>query len=130
MKTLTSVSEKAWHTQKEQSRIMWQFVVKWALWIVGTLYIFIEKFRDYPNEERDNILGLHIDDDLREMSRFDLCAYMDTGFPRKGFWELNSTTKIRLGAQLMRNILLSKKKKAPKKVPKRKPIKRKPKKNA
>ena len=89
---------------------MWQFIVKWALWIVGTLYIFIEKFRDYPNEERDNILGLHIDDDLREMSRFDLCAYMDTGFPKKGFWELNSTTKIRLGAQLMRNILLNNKK--------------------
>ena len=90
--------------------LMCQFIIKWMLWIVGTLYIFIEKFRDYPNEERDNILGLHIDDDLREMSRFDLCAYMDTGFPRKGFWELNSTTKIRLGAQLMRNILLNKKK--------------------
>tara|TARA_R110002167_G_scaffold112085_14_gene284333 strand:+ start:661 stop:1017 length:357 start_codon:yes stop_codon:yes gene_type:complete len=103
---------------------MWQFTVKWALWIVGTLYIFIEKFRDYPNEERDNILGLHIDDDLREKSRFDLCAYMDTGFPRKGFWELNSTTKIRLGAQLMRNILLSKRS-TPKKrlAPKKKPAK-------
>jgi hypothetical protein len=102
---------------------MWQFIVKWILWTVGTLYIFIEKFRDYPNEERDNILGLHIDDDLREMSRFDLCAYMDTGFPRKGFWDLNSTTKIRLGAQLMRNILLNKKKPTKKKSQKR-PIKR------
>ena len=119
-----SISAKTWPIQRQQNRIMWQFIVKWALWIVGTLYIFIEKFRDYPNEERDNILGLHIDDDLREMSRFNLCAYMDTGFPRKGFWELNSTTKIRLGAQLMRNILLSKKKSkkaAPKKkrLPKR-----------
>ena len=94
---------------------MWQFVVKWTLYTVGTLYIFIEKFRDYPNEERDNILGLHIDDDLREMSRFDLCSYMDTGFPRKGFWGLNSTTKIRLGAQLMRNIMLKTKKKSPRK---------------
>ena len=100
---------KLWTIQQKQNKIMWQFIVKWVLWIVGTLYIFIEKFRDYPNEERDNILGLHIDDDLREMSRFDLCSYMDTGFPRKGFWELNSTTKIRLGAQLMRNILLNKK---------------------
>ena len=98
---------------------MWQFIVKWALWVVGTFYILIEKLRDYPDEERDNILGLHIDDDLREMSRFDLCSYMDTGFPRKGFWELNSTTKIRLGAQLMRNILLNKTK-----APKKKPTKR------
>jgi hypothetical protein len=101
-----SWSSKLWSIQREQRRIMWQFIVKWTLWIVGTLYILIEKFRDYPNEERDNILGLHIDEDLREMSRFDLCSYMDTGFPRKGFWDLNSTTKIRLGAQLMRNILL------------------------
>lgn len=89
---------------------VWQFFVKWLLWTVGTFYILIEKLRDYPNEERDNILGLHIDDDLREKTRFDLCTYMDTGFPKNGFWELNSTTKIRLGAQLMRNILLKDKK--------------------
>ena len=105
----------------------WQFCVKWLLYAVGTFYIFIEKFRDYPNEERDNILGLHIDDDLREMSRFDLCSYMDTGFPRNGFWDLNSTTKIRLGAQLMRNVILNKKKPTKKKkaAPKRKPSKKK-----
>ena len=83
---------------------IWQFFVKWLMYGVGTLYIFIEKLRDYPNEERDNILGLHIDEDLRDKTRFELCTYMDTGFPRKGFWELNSTTKIRLGAQLMRNL--------------------------
>ena len=88
---------------------VWQSIVRWTLYTVGTLYIFIEKFRNYPNEERDNILGLPIDDDLREMSRFDLCSYMDTGFPRNGFWGLNSTTKIRLGAQLMRNVILNKK---------------------
>lgn len=90
--------------QNYQRKHMWQFIVKWALYIVGTLYIFIEKFRDYPNEERDNILGLPIDDDLQKLSRFELCAYMDQGMPRPGFWDLNSTTKIRLGAQLMRNL--------------------------
>ena len=102
---------------------MWQFIVKWTLWTVGTLYIFIEKFRDYPDEERDNILGLKIDSDLQTMSRFDLCAYMDRGMPRKGFWDLNSTTKIRLGAQMMRNLLLSKSK-----TKKRPPRRRTPKK--
>jgi hypothetical protein len=107
---VSSISENIWPTQKGQTRIMWQFIVKWGLWIVGTLYIFIEKFRDYPNEERDNILGLKIDEDLQTMSRFDLCSYMDKGMPRKGFWDLNSTTKIRLGAQMMRNLILSKKK--------------------
>ena len=32
---------------------MWQFIVKWLLYSVGTLYIFVEKFRKYPNEEKD-----------------------------------------------------------------------------
>ena len=82
---------------------MWQFIVKWLLYSVGTLYIFVEKFRKYPNEEKDNILGLPIDDDLQDMSRFQLCEYMDNYMPKKGFWELNSTTKIRLGAQLLKN---------------------------
>jgi hypothetical protein len=82
---------------------MSQLIVKWTLYAVGTLYIFIEKFRRYPNEEKDNILGMPIDSDLQSMSRFDLCEFMDDYMPRKGFWELNSTTKIRLGAQLLRN---------------------------
>ena len=111
----TSNSDSAWVVQRQQSRIMWQFIVKWALWTVGTLYIFIEKFRNYPNEERDNILGLRIDKDLQEMTRFQLCAYMDQGMPKKGFWDLNSTTKIRLGAQMMRNLNAVPTKRAPKK---------------
>lgn len=82
---------------------MWQFIVKWLLYGVGTLYIFVEKFRKYPDEEKDNILGLSIDEELQAMSRFELCEYMDDYMPRKGFWELNSTTKIRLGAQLLKN---------------------------
>ena len=107
---------------------IWQWLIKWALWIVGTLYIFIEKLRDYPNEERDNILGLPIDEDLRDMTRFDLCSYMDQGFPKNGFWDLNSTTKIRLGAQLLRNIILNKKKKPSKKTAPKKRAPRAPKK--
>ena len=108
-------SAKLWSVQREQNKIMWQFIIKWALWTVGTLYIFIEKFRNYPNEERDNILGLPIDKDLQKLSRFQLCTYMDKGMPKKGFWDLNSTTKIRLGAQMMRNLNAVPTKKAPKK---------------
>jgi len=82
---------------------MVQFTIKWLLYAVGTLYIFIEQFRKYPNEEKDNILGLPIDKELQEMSRHELCDYMDEYLPRPGFWELNSTTKIRMGAQLLKN---------------------------
>ena len=81
---------------------MFQFIIKWLLYAVGTLYIFIEKFRKYPNEEKDNILGLPISEKFQEMSRFELCEFMDDYMPKKGFWELNSTTKIRLGAQLLK----------------------------
>ncbi len=90
---------------KPWKNCVWQFFVKWLMYAVGTLYIFIEKLRDYPNEERDNILGLPIDEDLQQKSRFELCSYMDKGLPRPGFWDLNSTTKIRLGAQLLRNLM-------------------------
>ena len=72
----SDINDRIWSTQRQQSKIMWQFIVKWALWTVGTLYIFIEKFRNYPNEERDNILGLKIDPDLQKLSRFQLCSYM------------------------------------------------------
>ena len=82
---------------------MFQFFIKWLLYTVGTLYIFVEKFRKYPNEEKDNILGLPIQEDFQKMSRFELCHFMDSYMPKKGFWELNSTTKIRLGAQLLKN---------------------------
>lgn len=84
---------------------MWQLIVKWTLYIVGTLYIFIEKFRDYPNEERDNILGVPVEPKLQDMTRFELCSMMDEHLPKKGFWELNSTTKIRMGAQLLKNAI-------------------------
>jgi|TARA_R110000824_G_scaffold171135_5_gene348670 hypothetical protein len=82
---------------------MFQTIIKWLLYIVGTLYILIEKSRRYPNEEKGNILGLPINKEFQGMSRFELCEFMDDYMPRKGFWELNSTTKIRLGAQLLKN---------------------------
>jgi hypothetical protein len=106
------------NTKNERLSNMWQFIVKWSLFAVGTLYIVIEKYREYPNEEKDNILGVPIDDDLQDMNRFDLCDFMNEHLPKSGFWELNSTTKIRLGVQLLKNavkksgkdILLSNKK--------------------
>lgn len=84
---------------------MFQFIVKWLLWTVGTLYILIEKFRNYPNEEKDMVLGVSICKELQEQSRFELCSFMDKTLKMDGFWELNSTTKIRLGAQLLKNAI-------------------------
>ena len=60
-----------------------------------------------PND--NNILGMDIDDDLYGMSRQQLCRYMDAVLPRKGFFDIQSTSKIRLGCQLLRNFHLTKK---------------------
>ena len=56
---------------------------------------------NYPNDS--NILGIEIDKFLQNKSRKELCRYMDAVLPEKGFFELDSTTKIRLGCQLLKN---------------------------
>ena len=84
-----------------------QLVLRSILDMFGLVYISIEKFVEYPDD--DNILGVDIDDDLHKMSRQQLCRYMDAVLPERGFFDLQSTTKIRLGCQLLRNFHLVKK---------------------
>ena len=83
-------------------------LLKIILNLFGILYLIIEKHIEYP--EDNYILGMNIDEDLQNMSRKQLCKYMDAVLPKKGFFELQSTTKIRLGCQLLRNTLKEKKK--------------------
>ena len=73
----------------------------------GLVYISIERFVEYPNDSI--ILGLDIDEDLHKMNRQQLCRYMDAVLPQSGFFDLQSTSKIRLGCQLLRNFHLAKK---------------------
>jgi len=87
--------------------VLKQRIIKAILDVFGLVYISIEKYVEYPDD--DVILGMEIDDDLHKMSRQQLCRYMDAVLPEKGFFELQSTTKIRLGCQLLRNFHLMKK---------------------
>ena len=73
----------------------------------GLVYILIEKYIKYPDDSE--ILGVSIDGDLHRMNRQQLCRYMDAVLPQSGFFDLQSTTKIRLGCQLLRNFHLVKK---------------------
>jgi len=73
----------------------------------GYIYISIEQFVEYPDD--NEILGVGIDGDLHKMDRQQLCRYMDAVLPQSGFFDLQSTTKIRLGCQLLRNFHLIKK---------------------
>ena len=73
----------------------------------GYIYISIEQFVEYPDDRE--ILGVGIDGDLHRMNRQQLCRYMDAVLPQGGFFEIQSTSKIRLGCQLLRNFHLVKK---------------------
>ena len=84
-----------------------QLVLRSILDMFGLVYISIEKYVEYPDDSE--VLGVDIDDDLHKMSRQQLCRYMDAVLPEKGFFDLQSTTKIRLGCQLLRNFHLIKK---------------------
>ena len=83
-------------------------LLKVILNLFGVLYLVIERYIEYP--EDNYILGMTIDEDLQNMSRKQLCKYMDAVLPKKGFFELQSTTKIRLGCQLLRNSVKEEKK--------------------
>ena len=85
-----------------------QRILRFILEVFGLIYISIEKLIEYPDD--GEILGVNIDNDLHKMSRKQLCRYMDAVLPKRGFFELQSTTKIRLGCQLLRNFHLVKKK--------------------
>jgi len=77
-----------------------QRILQWILNVFGTVYVLIEQFVEYPDD--DVILGMDIDEDLQTMSRKNLCRYMDAVLPERGFFDIQSTSKIRLGCQLLR----------------------------
>ena len=77
-----------------------QRILQWILNVFGTVYVLIEQFVEYPDD--DVILGMEIDEDLQTMSRKNLCRYMDAVLPERGFFDIQSTSKIRLGCQLLR----------------------------
>jgi len=83
-----------------------QKMLRTILDVFGLVYVTIEKYVEYPDDK--NILGMDIDDDLHKMSRQQLCRYMDAVLPEKGFFDIQSTSKIRLGCQLLRNFHLMK----------------------
>ena len=86
---------------------MRQRLLRFILDMFGYIYISIEQFVEYPDDSE--ILGVGIDGDLYRMNRQQLCRYMDAVLPKSGFFDLQSTSKIRLGCQLLRNFHLVKK---------------------
>lgn len=70
---------------------------------MGVVYVIIDTFVKYPTDE---IVGIKIDESLRNLSRRQLCRQMEItyGLEEDVFWNLPSTSKIRLGCQITRNM--------------------------
>jgi len=66
---------------------------------LGATYMHFEKDIIYQDS---TVLGIPIDEELQVMSRKELCSYIDSLAGTEGFYKLQSTTKIRLGAQLFK----------------------------
>ena len=77
-------------------------IAKCCVKILGGLYLKAEK---YIREDPERVLGVKIDQDLRKYGRASLCNEFDKYLKRTDgeFYLLQSTTKIRLGVQVLRN---------------------------
>ena len=72
---------------------------------MGVIYVILDTF--VKHDDSDIILGITIDSDLQNMSRKELCNYVENKFnwDEHSFWNLQSTQKIRFCCQTARNIL-------------------------
>lgn len=70
---------------------------------MGIVYIILDSFVKYDTEE---ILGIGIDKDLQDAGRKQLCDLLELrfGLQKNSFWDLPSTSKIRLALQLGRKL--------------------------
>lgn len=82
---------------------MIQWLLKKILNFMGFIYIIIDNFVKYPTDE---IVGIKIDTSLQDLNRWQLCREMEMtyGLDKNVFWDLPSTSKIRLGCQITRNM--------------------------
>tara|TARA_R100000329_G_scaffold26005_1_gene24461 strand:+ start:909 stop:1205 length:297 start_codon:yes stop_codon:yes gene_type:complete len=82
---------------------MIQWVLKKLLYVMGVMYVVIDTFVKYPTDE---IVGIKIDESLQHLNRRQLCRQMEItyGLDEDVFWNLPSTSKIRLGCQITRNM--------------------------
>lgn len=73
---------------------------------MGSVYVWLDRKIIYTDEEVKEVLGLQIDEDLQNTSRYDLCNQVEKtlGLDAEAFWHLHSTQKIRFAVQTMRNL--------------------------
>ena len=82
---------------------MIQWVLRKLIYIMGVAYVILDKF--VKHDDSDIILGIEIHEDFQNMSRKELCLYIEYkfGLEKDSFWNLQSTQKIRMCCQIARN---------------------------
>ena len=70
---------------------------------MGNAYVWLDKGLTH---ETSPILDVRIDEDFRNMSRYELCSHIEKKFEweKDSFWNLESTQKIRLCCQAARDM--------------------------
>lgn len=81
---------------------MIQWSLRKTISLMGKIYVFLDSFL---KNEKGPILGIDIDTDFENMSRKELCQYVEDKFKWQhgDFWNLHSTQKIRVCCQIARN---------------------------
>lgn len=76
-------------------------IAKYCVKTLGKLYLKAEKYLDIAVEE---VAGVKIDNDLQKYNRQELCNEFDKYLKLDNgcFYSLSSTSKIRLGMQILR----------------------------
>tara|TARA_B100000963_G_scaffold303163_1_gene276313 strand:- start:1096 stop:1365 length:270 start_codon:yes stop_codon:yes gene_type:complete len=81
---------------------MIQWMLKITIALMGRIYVFLDSFL---KNEGGPILGIQIDEEFDNMNRKELCKYVEAKFGWKegDFWNLHSTSKIRVCCQIARD---------------------------
>ena len=82
---------------------MSQWLRRKIISFMGNVYVWLDKGLEH---EQGEILGVHIDMDLQQKSRRELCRHIENkfGWEEDSFWNLESTQKIRLCCQKARQM--------------------------
>ena len=81
---------------------MIQWMLRKTINLMGRVYVILDSFL---KNEGGPILDIDIDIDFENMSRKELCQYVEDKFKWQhgDFWNLHSTQKIRVCCQIARN---------------------------
>ena len=85
---------------------LFHWLARKLMYLMGNVYVWLDKRVKYTDEEVSNVLGLSIDPDLQTSSRYELCRLVEKEFKleENSFWTLHSTQKIRFATQQIREM--------------------------